>query len=463
MRKKVRIAAYLLVLTSLPSWASALTFPEARHLLARTSFGTNLADIELLRELDRAEAATHLLEQAGHDAETPAPEWVDDPLPDRATMRSMDDEQRMEKRKQNRARGRTLKAWWYEEMIITDSPLTEKMTLFWHNHFTSSLKKVRSPQLIYRQNQLLRRHALGSFRELLHAISRDAAMLVYLDNHSNRAGNPNENFARELLELFTLGEGYYSEQDIKEAARAFTGWSVDRKTGDHQLRPRQHDQGVKTFLGHNGNWDGSDIVEIILEQPRTAVHITEKVWRELVDDAPPPDTIEAIASIFRDSDYDIARLLYAVLTSDEFYDPAVYATQIKSPVELLVGTVRTLGLPLEDGRLLVRAGRGLGQDLFDPPNVKGWPGGESWITSDTLLVRREILERMVEAAGRIESANVANRSVLDAWIDSLGGELSNPSGVRSLLLATEPQLAGASADLVSVARSALLDPVYQLK
>ena len=441
----------------------ALTFEQARHLLSRTSFSATAADINALLTLDQDDAVGQLIAATRTTAQTPAPEWVDEPLPERGSIRSMDDNERAQMRKLWRERGMELKTWWYSEMVATDSALTEKMTLFWHNHFTSSLRKVKSPQLMFRQNRRLREHALGSFGDLLQAIARDPAMLVYLDNHTNRSGNPNENFARELLELFTLGEGHYTEQDIKETARAFTGWGVDRRDGKHIVRPRLHDDGNKTVLGVSGRLDGNDVIEILLEHPQTSKHITEKLWREFVDDQPPTGIIESLAAQFRDNDYEIAPLLHSILTSREFTSLDNHGAQIKSPVELLVGTVRTLELPIREGRLLARAGRGLGQDLFDPPNVKGWPGGEQWITSDSLMNRQHILQRVVDARGKSASDDMGG-GFLESWVQSLNDDLQTRFGVRSVLLALPYESSpNEERDLVSVVQDALLDPLYQLK
>ena len=185
----------------------------------------------------------------------------------------MSEEQRKLAQRELFEKGAELRGWWMTEMLTTPSPLTEKMVLFWHNHFVSSLQKVRSPVLMYRQQQVLRKHALGYFGDLLHDVSKDPAMVIYLDNASNRKAQPNENFAREVMELFTLGEGNYSEQDIKEAARAFTGWSIDPDTGEFVARPLIHDDGVKTVLGRSGNFDGDGVLDILLEQPQTAEFI----------------------------------------------------------------------------------------------------------------------------------------------------------------------------------------------
>src|SRR5262249_29029965 len=221
----------IILLLWAPSGVLGLEFEEARHLLARTSFGGTLADIEALRPLTYDAAVDRLLNGVRQRPHTAPPAWVDEPPPSPLERRTRGEEERKAFREQMREHGLALKGWWYEEMLSTDSPFTERMTLFWHNHFTSSLQKVRWPAFLYQQNLLLRQHAVGNFRTILHSITKDPAMILYLDSQTNRKRAPNENFARELLELFTLGEGHYSEQDIKEAARAFTGWEVERRTG----------------------------------------------------------------------------------------------------------------------------------------------------------------------------------------------------------------------------------------
>ena len=211
------------------------------------------------------------------------------------------------------------------------------------------------------------------------------------------ARQPNENFARELLELFTLGEGHYSEADIKDAARAFTGWSVDRETGAFRRPREQHDDGEKTFLGQTGRFDGDDIVAILLRQPRTAETVVEKLWREFVSLKPDPAEVKRLAAILRNGGYEMKPVLRAMFLSPAFRDPANRGALIKSPVDLVVGTVHVLGLPVPEKTQLARMMQGLGQVPFDPPNVKGWPGGESWITTYTLLLRQQYLRRIVEA------------------------------------------------------------------
>jgi uncharacterized protein (DUF1800 family) len=374
--------------------AEPLGFDNARHLLNRTSFAANADDVAAFARLTREEAADRLLAWTVKPRVTPPPAWVDEPFVSPRRARMLPDEERMRFRREQIRRGIELRGWWLQEMLTTPSPLSEKMTLFWHNHFVSSQQKVRSPQLMYRQNVLLRRHALGNFGEFLHAIARDPAMVIYLDSASNRKGRPNENFARELMELFTLGEGRYTEQDVKEAARAFTGWSIDPDTGDFLFRPMQHDDGMKTVLGRSGNLNGDDVLDILLARPETAEFIAMKLWREFVSPGPEPAEVKRIARKFRASRYDIAVALREVLVSDAFYAGANRASLVKSPVDLVVGTLRQFGFSTGEPLPFVFTTAQLGQNLFAPPNVRGWPGGEAWINSTTLLARKQFLDRM---------------------------------------------------------------------
>ena len=272
---------FMLLMGLLSPSASGITFEEARHLLARTGFGGNWEQIQDLSSQDYAQAVAAVLNQTRKKPLTPPPEWVREPLMSRKQIKQLSKAERQKLRKQWRRRSVELKAWWFREMVQTDAPISEQMTLFWHNHFTSGLQKVKSPKLMYNQNLLLRQHALGNFRQLIHAVAKDPAMIIYLDNAFNQKGKPNENFARELLELFTLGEGHYTEKDIKEAARSFTGWTIDRRTGKFRFIRRRHDFGPKTFMGRTGNFDGDDIIDIVLEQSRVARHITAKPWGHL--------------------------------------------------------------------------------------------------------------------------------------------------------------------------------------
>ncbi|MDR7522621.1 MAG: DUF1800 domain-containing protein [Armatimonadota bacterium] len=278
-----------------------------------------------------------------------------------------------------------LRHWWIARMIQTRRPLQEKMVLFWHGLLVSGRPDARLTENLYAQNELFRRHALGNFKALVLAICKDPAMLEYLDNESNRKGRPNENFARELLELFTMGVGHYTERDVKEAARAFTGWT--RRGFEFFFDARQHDDGVKTFLGRTGPWDGGDIVDIIFEQPATARFLPRRLFEAFAYLRPEEELVEDLARIFRDSHFEVAPVVRAILTSKAFYSPKAMRTQVKSPAQLVIGTARLLDLDPAQVPLLARAMDRAGQSLFFPPNVGGWPRGESWITTATMLAR----------------------------------------------------------------------------
>lgn len=229
-----------------------------------------------------------MLDGTHRHALTPPPGWINRPPPTPERRKHLSQEEKQALREERKEEALELKEWWYREMMATPSPLTERMTLFWHNHFTSSLHKVKWPPFLYWQNLLFRKDALGSFRDLLFGTAKDPAMIRYLDTGSNHKDRPNENYARELFELFTLGEGHYTEQDIKQAARAFTGWHIDPQTGRFRFNPYQHDEGVKQVFGKTGNFSGDDILSLTLNSPHVAIYIVQKLWREFVSDEPVP-------------------------------------------------------------------------------------------------------------------------------------------------------------------------------
>ena len=391
--------AALFLAASVGAHAAPIGYEGARHLLDRAGFGATDREIREFATLERAAAVDRLLDGSRSAAVTPPPAFVDDPIERPAKLRN-DPEARKALLRKLVQQGLELRAWWIGEMLATPSPLTERMTLFWHNHFATSQQKVKAPQLMYRQNVLLRREALGNFATLLHAIAKDPAMLVWLDNARSRKGAPNENFARESMELFTLGVGHYGEQDVKEAARAFTGWSLDPATATYRYRPFFHDGGEKVVLGHRGNLDGDQVLDILLERPETAHFIAQKMWREFVSPTPDEAEVQRWARIFRTSHYEVKPLLRAVLLSDAFWSPANRATLVKSPVDVVVGTLRTFDIHPADLRPAAIACAVLGQNLFSPPNVKGWAGGDAWIDSSTLLAREQFVDRVFRAADR---------------------------------------------------------------
>ena len=452
---------------------------EARHLLNRTGFDAQLREVDPFARLTRREGVERLLAGVHAEARTPPPAWAKE-WTDPRTVRTMNEDGRRAFVRLQIERALELKSWWLAEMLATPSPLTERMTLFWHNHFTSSLQKVRSPALMYRQNVLLRKHALGNFGGLLHAVSRDPAMLVYLDSATNRRGQPNENFARELMELFTLGEGKYAEQDIKEAARAFTGWSIDLDTGEFRFRPRQHDDGVKTVLERTVR-TGDEVLDVLLAQPATAEYVAARLWREFVSPQPQPEELARVAAAFRDSGYEVRAALRALLRTPAFWGPQNRAALIKSPSDLVVGTMRQFAISVNDPLPFVFLMRALGQDLLSPPNVKGWPGGEAWINSTTLLARKQFLERLLRVEEsrmvmqqpamreKIDNLKPGARRVMQAiadlnfsardWLAPFEGR---ESMVPLLLLAGAPA-GNPSGSGMEYLRALVADPVYQLK
>jgi uncharacterized protein (DUF1800 family) len=289
-----------------------------------------------------------------------------------------------------------LKAWWLYQMLFGADALVEKMTLFWHGHFATSNQKVESLPLMCRQNQLLRRHSLGTFRELVGELVGDPAMLLWLDGATSKREKPNENFARELWELFTLGPGHYTESDIREAARAFTGWKRSHGLGEYQsplfeLDDSYADDGMKTILGRTGNWRADDVVRITLDQPAATEFLCRKLYRYFVSEAEEPDAqlIALLAEQLRSNDYAVRPTLETILRSQHFYSPRVRRQRVSGPVEFSVGLLRALGAPRADVRLLAVAAACAeqGQDVFYPPSVKGWVGGRRWLNSATLVAR----------------------------------------------------------------------------
>jgi hypothetical protein len=333
--------------------------------------------------------------------------------------------------------GEQLRGWWLYCMLQGGHPLREKLTLFWHNHFATSLTKVQNSILMFGQNCTLRKHALGKFGAMLQAISRDPSMMVWLDSNNNVKGKPNENYARELMELFSLGVGHYTEKDIREAARAFTGWRTDGV--GFAFDARLHDSGLKTFLGQTGPWDGGDVVRIVLEQPAAARFVIRKLYHFLVsENAVPPDSLlEPLCESFRKSVYDIAALVRTILSSRHFYSDHAFRQRVKGPVEYVVGAAhavyRRYGEAEADyrslpQRVLVDWLGSMGQRLFEPPNVKGWAGGPSWLNTSTMLARDNFAGAM--AMGTLWSnpspESVGESAAVNSTSDQAAGKPARP-------------------------------------
>jgi len=289
-----------------------------------------------------------------------------------------------------------LAAWWLYRMLNTPDPLLEKLTLFWHGHFATSAVKVDKAQMMLDQNEMLRQHARGKFQDVVRAVSRDPAMLIYLDSTTNRRIHPNENYARELMELFTLGVGNYTEKDVKEVARAFTGWEV--LADEFVFNNVQHDTGVKSILGRSGNFDGDDAVRILLDHPAASRFIARKLIRFFIFDEPtaPDSLVEPIARDLSEHEFGIGRVVRRVLGSNLFFSDHAIGRKVRSPVELGVGLLRALGGTTNLVKLAQGLGE-LGQSLFHPPNVKGWEGGRTWINSSTLLGRANLVGQLLLA------------------------------------------------------------------
>lgn len=297
--------------------------------------------------------------------------------------------------------------WWFDTMISGQDPLRDRMTLFWHGLFTSSMQDVKSSYQMIRQNQLLRHGALGDYGAMLRLVARDPAMLEYLDNDENKKSAPNENFAREVMELFTLGEGNYTESDIKEAARAFTGWRT--KGSEFTFNKRQHDGGKKTFMGVEGKLNGEDVLDILLQQPGCADYIAGRLLTYLEGVAPDPERRAQYGDMFFKADYDIETLLRGLFQDPAFYRDEVVGTRVMGPVDYLVGSSRRLDLLPPKAWLLVGS-RLLGQRLFHPPSVKGWDGGMAWITTASLMQRGNLAGLLV---GQVDADEVLSGDTSD--------------------------------------------------
>jgi uncharacterized protein (DUF1800 family) len=357
-------------------YQGALSTPRARaaHLLRRAGFGATSA------ELDRYAAMTSTMmtqsvlsyqqtSNAALEAQLPTLDLTSDKGPSAGAVQ----------------------AWWLQRMVQTARPLEEKMTLFWHGLLTSGLDKA-GPAQMYTQNQLFRKMALANFDDLLKAVSKDPAMMVYLDTENNRKGKPNENYARELMELFTTGIGHYTEDDVRESARAFTGWTL---TGGKQLRytmasafnPRYFDSGEKTFMGKTGNFTGDDIVEMLVPLRATAERLATRLFSFFAYPNPEPEIVRHLADTFQQSHYNVGAVVREIFAMDAFYSPKAYRALIKSPAELAAQTLRATAGDVKAYGAAVTASAAMGQALFYPPNVAGWPAGPSWINSSTLLTR----------------------------------------------------------------------------
>jgi uncharacterized protein (DUF1800 family) len=393
---------------------------DVSRLLRCSGFGTTGAEVEAATRRGYEATLEALLHPAAATTPPPdlGPEPVRPPGPD-------DKDARRAYAQQLRARSQTLALWWLDRMVRTTEPLVERLTFSWHGHWATSVQKVRSPAMMLKQNQTLRSLGRGDFRELARAMVRDPALLVWLDGQRNKQGKPNENLARELMELFTLGVGHYSETDVREAARALTGWRVDRAHATAGAVPEQHDDGSKTVLGVTGDLDDRSLVDVLTARPESAAHIATRLWARHGSATLRPDTLDRLVAAYGPG-RDVTALLRAL-----FLDPAFRTDKsslVASPVEYVVGVHRALGVPVpqdgKPGRALLATLGALGQVPFRPPSVGGWPGGMAWLstaatrqrlTFATALGRRADLDVVDRAADRPEAA--AHLLGVDGWTD----------------------------------------------
>ncbi len=409
---------------------------RAAHLLNRAGFGGTPAEIDKLHSMGPSGAVDFLLKAEADDELFPPPVLFEPEARFRLKKREKEavtEVDRMAIAKEIREADRfsmlDLRLWWLNRMRYTTAPLREKMALFWHGHFATSNQKVNDSWMMWMQNETLRQGALGKFPLLLKAISRDPAMIRWLDLFQSRKDHPNENFAREVMELFSLGEGHYTEQDIQQAAKSFTGYRIVPETGSFRFSGRDYDPGAKTFFGRMGPFTGDDIIDLIASQPQCARFIGKKLWSFFVATDPPEETVTGLGELLLSNGYDIAATLGVIFKSEDFYSTHVMHHQIKSPVQWMMQTTRMLEIPLPDAKVLENSLSALGQVLFAPPNVKGWDGGRSWISASSLLYRYNLASYLLSGKARVlggygtKTAEVPLATIAPASARSTPGEL----------------------------------------
>jgi uncharacterized protein (DUF1800 family) len=457
-------------------------YRQLKHLYARAAFGIRFEDLHD-HENWSVKKAVRKLFKASEILQPIVSVTENIDLRPHPTSQTPEDKKNIQedKNKQEKA----LNGGWIAQLDTTDAQLREKMTLFWHNHFACNIGNAYYEQEL---NNVERANALGNFKTLLLQVSQTPAMLQFLNNQQNRKGHPNENFARELMELFTLGRGHYTEQDIKESARSFTGWAYNGKTGAYAFNPKIHDDGQKTFLGQTGNFTGEDILDIITANKQTAVFISTKLYRYFVNDVPDDDHIKQMADVFYSSGYELKPLLEFVFTADWFYNDKNIGNLIKSPVDFLVGLNRQFYIKYQNPGVLMQFQRTLSQVLFRPPNVAGWPGGKTWIDSSSLMYRMKIPSTILNAgfidftgkatpedetylaSQRKQQLNVIKRVQAtpdwDRFFHDIPADTSNEDIARFML---EPQLdktvvdeINQSKDMKSIVIDIVSTPEYQL-
>lgn len=366
---------------------------KLKHLYSRTCFGYNIKDFKNFDDKNLIKNIDKILNQSKNRdfiniiEKSEAMKYAEAYRPkNKMTAPESESISKKEAQMYFNEKRKDMMIGWMQKMIVTDNPFLENVTLFWHGHFAC---RANNPYFDQQLHNIIKEHATGNFRDLIMKVSQSPAMLGFLNNQQNKKGHPNENFAREVMELFALGIGHYSENDIKEAARAFTGWKFSPE-GEFVFNEKQHDTGSKTFLGKTGNFNGEDIINIIVDQPQCAQHIAGKIYQYFVNDTPDQEIIKSLGEYFYQKNYDIHALLKKIFTADWFYQKQNIGNKIKSPTQFIVQISRNFGIEYKNPKNFLLMQRGLGQILFNPPNVAGWPGGKSWIDSSSLLLRMHL-------------------------------------------------------------------------
>jgi uncharacterized protein (DUF1800 family) len=409
--------------------ASDETRSRIAHLYRRAGFGARAeeldaavaagyeATVDRLLDLSRPDTGADAVAAPTFAKPRAASELPSDPQARRAAQQA--------EQKTQREEGVRLSQWWVDRMVLSTTPLREKLTLFWHGHFATSVQKVKEPELMYRQNQIFRSQGAGSFEALAQAVAKDPSMLIWLDANQNRRESPNENFARELFERFTLGIGNYSEPDVKDASRAFTGWQYRRQNDTFTVAAALHDTGAKTVLGQTGPFGGEDVVRLAAHQPASAAFVSSRLWSHFARPARPDDPlVKELAAGFAANDLDVGRLLRAIFLHPQFGAPATRTGLVKEPIAYVAGTLRALGLrAASPGINAVQTLGGLGQQPFAPPNVGGWPQNGYWLTTSFALTRLRFASAVVARAnlGAVSSAPAADRPAATARLLSVDG------------------------------------------
>ena len=445
--------ALTVALLALPLHASGDELPQdgdlpwtprhARHLLNRAGFGATPAELDAALRMG-PERVVRLLIEGGREVEPTFFATIG--VGDFGGVTGKSPAEQREVRRKVRDRDKAQLAeytrWWIQRMVNGDDPLRDRMTLFWHGFFTTSSKELRRTYEVMQQHQLLRNNAIGSYATLLEGIVHDPAMYYYLDNNENKKGSPNENLARELLELFSLGEGNYSEKDIRQVARALTGHRTSRE-GAFQFKANQHDKGQKTIFGQKGRFKAEDVARILLEQEACAEWVAGRLVEYFEGEWPTPERHEEYADFLRDHDYALAPFLEKLFLDPRFYRDEVVGTRIASPIDYLVAAQRRLRITV-DPEFTCQAAGELGERLFQPPNVKGWEGGEAWITTgslfgranavgmmlDVLDTRSALVEAMDEPSGEdMEGASMDSMDSMDSMGESMGESMDMAAGM----------------------------------